>query len=579
MTLERLCRGAAIVIAVLAVIDPTWVVARPAPLRVVVHQTDGATANDLARVTEVLTEAFTVETVASPDTAARVVVGRRTPDTDPADLPTFLVVPDAPEDAPDIRRVQVGDVIELNALSRVAVELAVPDGPAATPAAPRTMHVSLSADGVPVDVQEVAVAPGATTATATLLLVPGREGLTRLRVTARLGDGPQAMADAATEVVATTRRVLVYEARPSWAATFVRRALEADPRLDVVVRSVTSRGVTVDAGAPPATLERADDLADFAVVVVSSPDAVSDRAAAALETYLRDREGAVVLLPEGDGGPILSQLTGISGWRAERRPALESVTSATGTWTASEFLWPEAWPAGAEAITSCLSPTGGARRCAVWRLPVGGGRVVVSSAIDGWRTRTTGDSAFVAFWQSLIGDEAATTPAPLSVGVSTRLPQVGDTVMAEVRLHGPQGTPVAEWQGTDGSVQPVRLWPAGTGAYRAAFRVPDVPGRYRLRVTVGPSVEAASEFLVVDPGVVHRPLPGDAGRMSAFAAAHGGEVVAMADVTSLGERLRAALDVPISDTPTRPMRSPWWIAPFAGLLAGEWWSRRRRGAR
>jgi hypothetical protein len=28
-----------------------------------------------------------------------------------------------------------------------------------------------------------------------------------------------------------------------------------------------------------------------------------------------------------------------------------------------------------------------------------------------------------------------------------------------------------------------------------------------------------------------------------------------------------------------PMRSPWWIAPFAGLLSIEWWLRRRAGLR
>jgi hypothetical protein len=26
-----------------------------------------------------------------------------------------------------------------------------------------------------------------------------------------------------------------------------------------------------------------------------------------------------------------------------------------------------------------------------------------------------------------------------------------------------------------------------------------------------------------------------------------------------------------------PMRSPWWIIPFALLLGYEWWARRRRG--
>jgi hypothetical protein len=28
-----------------------------------------------------------------------------------------------------------------------------------------------------------------------------------------------------------------------------------------------------------------------------------------------------------------------------------------------------------------------------------------------------------------------------------------------------------------------------------------------------------------------------------------------------------------------PMRSPWWILPFAACLGVEWWDRRRRGLR
>jgi hypothetical protein len=28
-----------------------------------------------------------------------------------------------------------------------------------------------------------------------------------------------------------------------------------------------------------------------------------------------------------------------------------------------------------------------------------------------------------------------------------------------------------------------------------------------------------------------------------------------------------------------PMRSTWWIVPFAACLSGEWWLRRRQGKR
>jgi hypothetical protein len=34
--------------------------------------------------------------------------------------------------------------------------------------------------------------------------------------------------------------------------------------------------------------------------------------------------------------------------------------------------------------------------------------------------------------------------------------------------------------------------------------------------------------------------------------------------------------VPRAET-WHPMRSAWWIIPFALALSGEWWLRRRRG--
>jgi len=570
MMIERVCRAGAIAIAVVAVIDPVWTGARPVPPRVTVLQGAGATPAEVARVTEALASDVVIDTDESPATAARVVVGRHVPEGVTDGL-TFVVIPKPSTKAPEIRHLRIGDQVPFEALSRVTVEVALPSGAISNAA---RVRFTLFADNVPVDVQDVAVTAGATTAMADLMLVPSREGLARIRVTARIDDGPESFADAATEVVRSTRRVLSYEARPSWAATFVRRALEEDPRFEVVVRSLTSRGVAADAGTPPATLDRPEELSGFDVVLVSSPDALGDRAAQALETYLRDREGSVVLLPDAMGAPLLSRLTGVPAWSEERRPELEPVESLAGVWTASEFVWPAGWPAGAEALTNCLPPMGAARRCAVWRTPLGGGRVIVSSAIDGWRTRTADRSAFAAFWRSLIGDEAAVTPRPVEVALRERLVAPGGLVSATVQVLAAIDAPQAEWQSTEGAVTPVRLWPDGSRRYRAEFRAPMVPGRYRLVVAGG-----VSEFLVVEPGAVQRALPGDHTLLTAFATSRGGDAIPIADVATLASRIVAAVSSAPVDAPTRPMRSPWWIVPFAGLLAVEWWSRRRRGAR
>lgn len=568
MILERMCRAAAILIAVAAVIDPQWVVAREAPVRVVVSRTAGATDADVERVRNVLPETFRVETAASPGTALQLVVGR-TPPASPDEGPTFVVTPAAAENVAEIRSVTVSDESSLDAVGRVSVTVAVPALQRAS-----TLTLSLLADGIPVESLTQPVGPEASSVVRELLFVPSRVGLARLRVSTRIGDGPESHADAATEVTRRTLRVLFYDARPSWAATFMRRALEEDPRFDVVVRSMTSRNLAADAGTPPASLERADELAPFDLVVVSTPDVLSDRSAAALESYLRAREGAVVVLPGEQNAPVLSRLTGVPSWVLDRRAALEPVTAPGGSWTASEFLWPVALPRGAEPLTSCVSPG----RCAVWRAHVGGGRVIVSSALDGWRTRGAESSAFASFWRALVGDEASGTPRPVEISLGTRTVGPNAIVSARVDALATSGPLRAEWQNTQGTVQPVRLWPGEAGGYAAEFRAPVVPGRYRL-VVAGATQEARAEFMVVEPGQHSEPLPATSDHLSALASSRGGAVIPMAELDTLPARLSAAVTTTPRDTPSNPMRSPWWMVPFAGLLATEWWSRRRRGAR
>lgn len=568
MLVERACRVSAIVIAVAAVIDPQWVIARQRPVRVVLGKTVGATDADLERVRNALTDRFQVEAVASPSTAVHLVVGR-TPPTTPDDGLTFVVTPDPVGNVAEIRAVTVADDSSLDAVGRVAVTLAVPTQSSAMP-----LTVSLLADGIPVDTVTQSVGPSAASVVSDVSFVPSRLGLARLRVSARLGDGPEVHADVSTEVTRRTLRILFFDARPSWAATFLRRTLEEDPRFDVVVRSMTSRGLSADAGSPPASLDRAEDLTAFDLVVVSTPETLSDRSASSLEIYLRDREGAVVVVPGEQRAPVLARLTGVFNWTFERRPTLEQVTAPAGSWTASEFLWPDLFAAGTEPLTGCLSP----RRCAVWRVPLGGGRVIVSSALDGWRTRGAEASAFGSFWRSVVGDEATATPRPIAISLSSRTVESGATVYANIEAVATVGTLRAEWQNTEGIVQPVRLWPIQSRSHAAEFRAPMVPGRYRLVVTA-PGHEARAEFMVVEPGQISDPVPAGTAQLVAFASSRQGAVIPMSALETISTRLSSAAPTTAHNIPSNPMRSPWWMIPFAGFLAAEWWSRRRRGAR
>ena len=122
-------------------------------------------------------------------------------------------------------------------------------------------------------------------------------------------DGETTDADNAADLrfVASGRplRVLVHEPRPSWNATFVRRALELDPSFDVSALVQASKGLEVRSGTPPSALT-ADALGAFDAVVVGAPEELRPSEVEALQRFARRRGGAVVLVPDRrPSGPYL----------------------------------------------------------------------------------------------------------------------------------------------------------------------------------------------------------------------------------------------------------------------------------
>jgi hypothetical protein len=113
------------------------------------------------------------------------------------------------------------------------------------------------------------------------------------------------------------QRVLFYEPRPSWIATFVRRAIEADQRFVVSGLDYPSRGIRIVSGDAP-SLDRTA-LRAFSAVVVGGLDrlTVSDRDR--LDWFVRERGGSLVLLP--DARPGIAPLDRVVGWRDHARGA------------------------------------------------------------------------------------------------------------------------------------------------------------------------------------------------------------------------------------------------------------------
>src|SRR5262249_44535190 len=129
-----------------------------------------------------------------------------------------------------------------------------------------------------------------------LTFIPSSASATLLRVIAHVDGATDAAGEALVDVVDRKWPVLFYDPRPSWMSTFVRRAVERDPRFVVTSRVVTSHNVNTDAGNPPGRLDDLSALSLFDAVVVGSPAAMSADDADGLEAFMRKRGGSVVLL-------------------------------------------------------------------------------------------------------------------------------------------------------------------------------------------------------------------------------------------------------------------------------------------
>ena len=114
--------------------------------------------------------------------------------------------------------------------------------------------------------------------------------------------------DIGVDVAVTRSTVLVFDARPSWSSTFVRRAIEDDRRFAVGYRARLAPALS--AGTANGRLDVAAlDLAS--TVVIGGVDALTASDVALLEQFVRVRGGTLVLLPErAPAGPWSGLLAG-----------------------------------------------------------------------------------------------------------------------------------------------------------------------------------------------------------------------------------------------------------------------------
>ncbi len=566
----RLLRWSLIVIAVAAFIDPAVHVAGRGPLRVAIVVEDTARHDEAAAVAAALESALgnDVEIVrgADPSASQTVAIGDRYPAAPLHGRVSTITLPpiaapriasiDAPPDVPPATAVHLGiDVVRLK--------------PDATDGAAVTVVVKCG--GVEAGRATHAWSGGERQWRAELDVVP--VGAPPYVFHAAV-DGHDLPAQTADIVVAERRerlRVLVHEARPSWAVAFLRRALESDPRFQVSAVSFPSRGIAVRSGEPPALTS--PSLDEVSAVVVGGLDRLGGADASALERFMRERGGAVVLVPDSRRDLELPAVRRLAGDLRPAETLLEQHTALTMRLPlprvdASEIVT-LAPPAGAATIAAM--PDGAS---IVITIPFGAGQLMVSGALDAWRFRADAGVEFDRFWRTLVASAASAAPPAIAVSVAPGIVAAGRTAEVTVRLRS--GASIDAIAAADDRQQPIRLWPApAPGVFVGAFTVPLAAGPHSVSVSLGARAAIGRALFVI--GGAHEAEPPPDVPLSLASATRGGIDVGPGEMARLARDLARANEAPALRGTDHPMRSPWWIAPFALCACGDWWLRRRRG--
>jgi len=572
--LRIVLRSVAIAIAVAAVADPVMTRTRPAPHTVVVAQ--------LASASVASVESAIRQGLPNAEVGVRPVLDRRLP-CGPDE--SCVIVADGSIDV-DVPQDLRGPVS--------VIRLALPAGPnvaVKSVAAPQTQHgagsgvlrVTLAGSGASGRRTEVRVTDGAATvgsasyewkqdgdAAVDVPWWPLGEGGRALRVAAVPFDGEASAIDNVVEVGMSISSspigVLMFDARPSWAGTFVRRALEDDSRFRVEHRAGLAPALAA-ATAGGRLDTRALDAVP--VAIVGSPNGLSEGDVSLLERFVGVRGGTLVLLP--DGAPSGASARLFSGRWTEH---LEATPSAAGPLRASETLR----LAEASRFDTVLGTVNGA--AAIVLSPTGSGRTVVSGAMDAWRYREADGGAFDRFWRSLVLESTA-SGSSLAVSLARAVTAPGARLPFTVRHRqmdpGSQRTVIASATCGDGSAQPVRLWPAGAAGVFAGVMPVDGGQSCDLRVELEGGAVTSAGVAVTNGATGTVAEVSD--KLERFANRTGGVVAAAGNEAAVTSALAAAAAQPFVPVPFHPMRSPWWMSPFVACLGVEWWLRRRAGLR
>jgi hypothetical protein len=569
--LERLLRLVAISIAIAAAIDPT-VSSQGKPRVAVVAGSGpgGALARD---VQTALAARFDVTTQPDPSAPAWVVVSPVTRESDaewPVDAIVSAVLPDLPRFA-RFERVTRPATVHESARAMVTARVH------ARGVRQTTSTVVLRSG--PLELARRMVRWSTPDEHADVQLDAGLPHNGANHLTIELVDSPVS-ARADLVIVSTDAQVpvLIFEARPSWAATFVRRALERDARFEVEAVTRVATGIT--SGRPNEFTRAALDR--YAVLVIGGADGLTTSDVERIERFARVRGGSVLFaLDRAPSGPVVS-LAPTSSFDVRRLDAPATLAVGAGqSIAAREWAIARGVHRGGTVVEAEAEST--AIGAGLVRVPLGIGRLVFVGALDAWQLREDDHRRFDRAWTSLVGRLAAEVPPPISVTLDRDVAAPGEPLVARAELAGTGDETLVRASLESGSgnvLGPLRFWPDGSQSrFTSRLKAPRDEGAYAVTV-VAEAAESARIARV--PFIVARGAnsPNQSREaLKAIVESHGGVVVHSGEIARLAEHLDRRLGGRGTSAPWHPMRAPWWLAVFTACLGGEWWLRRRAGRR
>jgi hypothetical protein len=316
-------------------------------------------------------------------------------------------------------------------------------------------------------------------------------------------------------------------------------------RFKVESISISSRGIAARTRGSLALSDPQLDSLD--VIIVGGLDRLSTADVRALERFMRERGGAVVLVPDArvDAGPARELMPPQATERLLERPATLSMKGGAAALGASELLLLGSAGVEGEVVAAAAdeSPV-------VLSLPRGRGRVFISGAMDAWRYRASGDRGFDRFWQAAAAALALAAPPPIDVRISPPALRPLERGVGSVRLR--PGGAAAVAASVDGEI--IRLWPEPeAGTYRGTFTARKTPGRMSVEVTAaGDRPDTTVRDVAVEEGIE---APVQAGvPLALLAASHRGIDVTPERLDELARFVRDTITAPDADAVARPLR-------------------------